>query len=107
MMYSTPNIPVTHEILAFTDRPSQLYTFVKADEFVSLWEEEKNTFKVDPLTALITCSHGGETHETMVIITDAFAYADGTAISYDLTYEGGDQMHEIMTFVSFFIQSGP
>ena len=47
------------------------------------------------------------THETMVIITDAFAYADGTAISYDLTYEGGDQMHEIMTFVSFFIQSGP
>ena len=99
-------MPATREIFAFTERPDRLHRYLKADEYVSLWDKsEGGTFSANPPNSILTWIDGNEVHETGLLITDAKIVGAGGAIEYKVELEVGDQPHTEMKGVSFFVDS--
>ena len=99
-------MPVTRDIFAFTDRPNRMHAYMKAPQFVSLWDEgEGDTFKADPPNAVLTWVDGGEMKEAEVLITDAKVVGDvyGMAVQYSVKLEAGDTPVGKMGSASFFV----
>ena len=86
-------MPVTRDIFAFTDRPNRMHGYMKAHQFVTLWDEgEGDTFKADPPNAVLTWVDGDEMKEAEVLITNAKVVGDGygTAVQYSVKLEDGE-----------------
>ena len=99
-------MPVTRDIFAFTDRPNRQHGYMKAHQFVTLWDEsEGDTFKADPPNAVLTWVDGGEMKEAEVLITDAKVVGDGygTAVQYSVKVEAGDVFSGLGDGASLFI----
>ncbi len=99
-------MPVTRDIFAFTDRPNRQHVYIKAHQFVTLWDEgEGDTFKADPPNAVLTWVDGDEMKEAEVLITDAKVVGDGygTAVLYSVKVEAGDVLSGTASMVSFFV----
>ena len=99
-------MPVTRDIFAFTDRPNRMHGYMKAHEFVSLWDEgEGDTFKADPPNAVLTWVDGDEMKEAEVLIITAKVVGDGygTAVQYSVKLEAGDSPEGTGGAVSLFI----
>ena len=99
-------MPVTRDIFAFTDRPNRQHGYMKAHQFVTLWDEgEGDTFKADPPNAVLTWVDGGEMKEAEVLITDAKVVGDGygTAVQYSVKVEAGDVLSGQGDGASLFI----
>ena len=99
-------MPVTRDIFAFTDRPNRQHGYMKAHQFVTLWDKgEGDTFKADPPNAVLTWVDGGEMKEAEVLITDAKVVGDGygTAVQYSVKVEAGDVFSGLGAGASLFI----
>jgi hypothetical protein len=83
-------MPVERDIFAFTDRPNRLHTYLTAEQFAGLWA--RDPYKGDSLklynpTAVFTwLEPKGGVGEAEVVITSAFAAADGKTIVYGLEF---------------------
>jgi len=99
-------MPVTRDIFAFTDRPNRQHGYMKAHQFVTLWDEgEGDTFKADPPNAVLTWVDGDEMKEAEVLIISAKVVGDGygTAVQYSVKLEDGDMPEGNIGSASFFI----
>jgi hypothetical protein len=76
-------IPVTREILAFTDRPYRKHAYMTGEQFASLWAKSGNNgFKTDPPNAVLTWVEGEVVKEAEVVITGASI--EGDSITYTI-----------------------
>ena len=101
-------MPVTRDIFAFTDRPNRMHAYMKAPQFVSLWDEgEGDTFKADPPNAVLTWVDGGKMKEAEVLITDAKVAGDvyGMAVQYSVKFEAGEMPVGKIGAGSLFVDS--
>ena len=101
-------MPVTRDIFAFTDRPNRQHGYMKAHQFVTLWDEsEGDTFKADPPNAVLTWVDGDELKEAEVLITNAKVVGDGygTAVQYRVKVEAGETPVGKIGFASFFVDN--
>ena len=103
-------MPVTRDIFAFTDRPNRQHGYMKAHQFVTLWDEgEGDTFKADPPNAVLTWVDGDEMKEAEVLIISAKVVGDGygTAVQYSVKLEDGDTQLGNIGSASLFIDGIP
>ena len=101
-------MPVTRDIFAFTDRPNRQHAYMKAPQFVTLWDEGKgDTFKADPPNAVLTWVDGGKMKEAEVLITDAKVAGDvyGMAVQYSVKFEAGEMPVGKIGAGSLFVDS--
>ena len=99
-------MPVTRDIFAFTDRPNRMHAYMKAHQFVTLWDKsEGDTFKADPPNAVLTWVDGDEMKEAEVLITNAKVVGDGygTAVQYSVKQEAGDSPEGNIGAASLFV----
>ena len=101
-------MPVTRDIFAFTDRPNRQHAYMKAPQFVTLWDEgEGDTFKADPPNAVLTWVDGDEMKEAEVLITDAKVVGDvyGMAVQYTVKVEAGETPDGKIGSASLFVDA--
>jgi hypothetical protein len=100
-------MPVTRDIFAFTDRPNRQHGYMKAHEFVSLWDfGEGDTFKADPPNAVLTWVDGDEMKEAELLILSAETVTHGREIAYEVKLEAGDEVSGKLGATSFFVDDG-
>ena len=97
-------MPVTRDILAFTDRPNRLHGYLNAHEFVSMWKGKGDTFRGDPPNAVLTWVTDMTIKEAQVVVANATVTDDGRSISYEVAFEAGDYLKSSMDGVSLFIE---
>jgi len=97
-------MPVTRDIFAFTDRPNRQHGYMKAHEFVSLWDfGEGDTFKADPPNAVLTWVDGDEMKEAELLILSAETVSHGREIAYEVKLEAGDVVSGKIETGSLFV----
>ena len=99
-------MPVTRDIFAFTDRPNRMHAYMKAPQFVSLWDEgEGDTFKADPPNAVLTWVDGDEMKEAELLILSAETVSHGREIAYEVKLEAGQAPAGKVSSASLFVDS--
>lgn len=78
-------VPLTREILAFSDRPNRMHGYLSGHAFVSLWSEgEGDSFSADPPNAVLTWRDEDGIREVVVVITRSEVEDYGRSIVYEL-----------------------
>lgn len=100
---SKVTMPVEREIFAFTDRPYRLHAHLNAHEYVSLWNDDENSFRSVPPNAVLTWVADGVMQEAEVELLGAEISDLGRTISYDIAFETGTSLPQSADYASLFV----
>ena len=79
------NIPLSKDIFAFSDRPNRKYLYLNANEFISLWDKNKEgSFHSDPPNAVITWTYKRQIQEAEIIIDNVVSTENGVRYIFQI-----------------------
>jgi hypothetical protein len=75
-------MPVTHDIFAFTDKPSRKFGWATGGQFASLWAKSNILIAswTDPPNAILTWVEGQDVNNAQMVITGTST--DGNSLTY-------------------------
>jgi hypothetical protein len=97
-------VPYERDIFSFTSRPDRMHAHLNAHELAALWRMGGHDFTETPPNAVLTWVANDEIHEAEIELAAISVDDMGRSITYEITFEAGDQIPSEGGYASLFIE---